>query len=91
METTPAAAGRAPFFEPEPVPEKKRAHSTGVRDSDGSDAEEEGSTESVPSDDDEDVPMSDDSTGSISDEYDSETEWDEAKLEEANKRKYWDA
>lgn len=86
MEITPAAAGRAPFFEPDPVKEKKRVHSTGVRDTDGSDAEEEGSTESLPEDED----MSIDSEGSLSDSFDSDTEWDEAKLEAANKRKYWD-
>lgn len=28
--------------------------------------------------------------GAISDEYDSDTEWDEAKLEAANARRYWD-
>lgn len=29
------------------------------------------------------------SEGSISDEYDSDTEWDEDKLQKANDRKYW--
>lgn len=89
METTPAAAARAPFFEPDPVQEKKRAHSTGVRESDGSDVEEEGSTDSLTDYENDDDEMSVDSEGSISDSWDSDTEWDEEKLVKANERKYW--
>ena len=89
METTAAAAARAPFFEPDPVKEKKRAHSTGVRESDGSDVEEEDSTDSFPDKEDDEEEMSIDSAGSISDSWDSDTEWDEEKLMKANERKYW--
>lgn len=88
-ETTPAAAARAPFFEPEPVKEKKRALSTGVRDSSSSDGEEEDDgTEDVDGSDDE-MDDIESEEGSISDSWDSDTEWDEEKLEEANRRKYW--
>lgn len=90
MEITPAAAARAPFFEPDPVKEKKRAHSTGVRESDNSDAEDE---EEMSSDEEEmsidEEERSIDSEGSISDSWDSDTEWDEDKLVIANERKYW--
>jgi len=98
MEITPAAAARAPFFEPDPVREKKRAHSTGVRTTrpedrygdDGSDVEmEEGSTDSLTDYEDDEDEMSIDSEGSISDSWDSDTEWDEERLVKANERKYW--
>lgn len=76
--------------EPSWPTEKKPDPSNGVRpaaagESEGEessdDDEEEGSTE--------DMSVSEEEEGSISDEYDSDTSWDEAKLEAANERKYW--
>lgn len=90
METTPAAAARAPFFEPDPVKEKKRAHSTGVRIQELSDEddEEEDSSASLPETE-EDSMDSMETVGSLSDSWDSDIEWDEEKLALANERKYW--
>lgn len=72
-----------------PAAAKKPEPSNGVRDPN----DPEGESSEEDSDDEEDDSGSGEgssmSEGSISDSYDSDTEWDEAKLEAANERKYW--
>lgn len=68
-----------------------------------SDPEDEGDPNAMNAQEDSDHPMTQDSDpeelsslspddsseGHLSDEYDSDTEWDEEKLQKANDRKYW--